>query len=135
MIKFHSQYPELLENRESKSEINIYSDIAMLNSRDNLGVNPMAMIIEPKAILPQVHDYILENFRDYQYVFTFDSELLELPNAKKLIFGTVSEWCEGEKTKMISMACSDKAMCEGHINRQTVARNLKDWIDLYGSWK
>lgn len=93
------------------------------------------LLIEPRSIQPNVYDYVLQVYDQYEYVFTHDSKLLNaLPNAKPILWGGV--WCRCEnpkKTKLISMICSDKELCDLHKERKRIARKYKDKIDVYGT--
>lgn len=93
------------------------------------------LLIEPRSIQPNVYDYVLQVYDQYEYVFTHDSKLLNaLPNAKPILCGGV--WCRCEnptKTKLISMISSDKELCELHKERKRIARKYKDKIDVYGT--
>jgi hypothetical protein len=93
------------------------------------------LLIEPRSIQPNVYEYVLNHYDEYEYVFTHDSKLLNaLPNAKPILWGGV--WCRSEnpeKTKLISMICSDKELCYLHKERIRIARKYKDKIDVYGT--
>jgi len=93
------------------------------------------LLIEPRSIQPNVYDYVLQVYDQYEYVFTHDSKLLNaLPNAKPILWGNV--WCRNEfleKKKLISMTCGDKALCDLHKERMRIARKYKDKIDVYGT--
>ena len=93
------------------------------------------LLIEPRSIQPNVYDYVLQVYDQYEYVFTHDSKLLNaLPNTKPILCGGV--WCRCEKpnkTKLISMISSDKELCELHKERKRIARKYKDKIDVYGT--
>ena len=110
----------------------VCDDFVMKNKREGKQV---ALLIEPKPIQPQVYEYMLEHYGEYEYVFTHDSQLLAvLPNAKPIIWGNV--WCRSEnpkKTKLISMTSSNKALCDLHKERMRIARKYKDKIDVYGT--
>lgn len=93
------------------------------------------LLIEPRSIQPNVYEYALQVAKEYEYVFTHDSQLLAvLPNAKPILWGGV--WCRSEnpkKNKLISMTSSDKELCELHKERKRIARKYKDKIDVYGT--
>ena len=93
------------------------------------------LLIEPRSIQPNVYEYALEVAKEYEYVFTHDSQLLAvLPNAKPILWGGV--WCRSEnpkKTKLISITSSDKELCELHKERKRIARKYKDKIDVFGT--
>ena len=93
------------------------------------------LLIEPKSIQPNVYEYALQVANQYEYVFTHDSQLLAvLPNAKPILWGGV--WCRSEnpkKTKLMSMICSDKELCDLHKERVRIAKKYKDKIDIFGT--
>ena len=71
----------------------------------------------------------------YESIFTHDQRLLSL--------GDKYKWCPAqgfwikdpkiyEKSKMISMISSNKAMCEGHKLRLDWVERIGDQVDLYG---
>ena len=71
----------------------------------------------------------------YEIIFTHDQQLLAL--------GDKYQWCPAqgfwikepkiyEKSKMISMIASNKAMCEGHKLRLEWVERIGDQVDLYG---
>ena len=99
----------------------VCDDWVLRNKREGKQV---ALLIEPRPIQPQVYEYMLTHYNEYEYVFTHDSQLLAtLPNAKPIIWGNV--WCRSEKpkkTKLISMTSSDKELCELHKIRKDIAR-------------
>jgi len=93
------------------------------------------LLIEPRPIQPNVYEYALQVYDQYEYVFTHDSKLLNaLPNSKPILWGGV--WCRCEnpvKDRLISMVSSDKEMCELHKERKRIARKYKDKIDVFGT--
>ena len=94
----------------------------------------VALLIEPRAIVPEAYEYISKHYDEFKYVFTGDDELLKLPNAKPIIWGGVWYREENpEKTKLICMISSDKEMCDLHKERKRIARKYKDKIDVYGT--
>jgi len=111
----------------------------------------VALLIEPRAIVPEAYEYISKHYDEFKYVFTGDDELLKLPNAKPIIWGGVwyrleeiditgyedkekkYKTIDPKKTKLISMICSDKELCELHKERKRIARKYKDKIDIYGT--
>lgn len=141
ILNYYSHYPEGLKNyipdyfNTVDGEINIYTDDFIIREYGNYKKNPLALLVEPRSIIPHVYEFVEEHFNEFLYVFTFDSKLLKLPNAKLYIYGQVQvSYPHDEKTKMISMACSDKDMCEGHRQRRTIANMIKDKIDVYGKF-
>ena len=90
----------------------------------------IALMIEPRGFLPKGYEYLENHYDEYRYIFTFDTELLKLPNALPIIYGTY--WCSSNsiKTKGISMISSEKELCEGHIKRKELARILDKIIHM-----
>lgn len=113
----------------------ITDDFVMKNEYKSISKDKkVALLIEPRAIVPEAYEYIKTHYNEFKYVFTGDDELLKLPNAKPIIWGGV--WYREEnpkKTKLISMICSNKEMCDLHKERKRIARKYKDKIDVYGT--
>lgn len=138
-IKLRSSYDSFPEKYgNSNKQINFYVDnnVYFLDNTDRNEECAIALLVEPRAIIPGTYQWMSENYHKFKYVFTFDSELLKLPNAKLLIYGQITaEFPDDAKTKNISMVASNKQECSGHINRQNIARALMDKIDTYGKFK
>lgn len=121
---FHSLYPDLLT-----TENEIYSDFFILDAPEGA----IVMLVEPRSIMPEVYEYVENNYNNFSIIYTFDEKLLQYKNSKLLIYGTVTtEEFNEQKTKNISMVCSDKDMCDGHRKRRELANQLKETIDTYG---
>lgn len=138
-IKLRSSYDSFPDQYgESDKQINFYVDnnVYFMDNTDRNEENAIALLVEPRAIIPGTYTWMEENYTKFKYVFTFDSKLLNLPNAKLLIYGQITaEFPNEPKTKNISMVASDKDFCEGHVNRQNVARSLSSKIDTFGKFK
>lgn len=122
---------------ESDKRINFYVDnnVYFLENTDRNETNAIALLVEPRSIIPGTYQWVTEHSDKFRYIFTFDSEMLKLPNAKLLIYGQITaEFPDIPKIKNISMVASDKDFCEGHRNRQDVARRLTGIIDTYGKF-
>jgi len=137
-IKLRSMYDSFPAHYgESDKQVNFYVDnnVYFLDNADRNVENAICLLVEPRSIIPNTYKWVEENFTKFKYVFTFDSEMLKLPNAKLLIYGQITaEYPDIPKTKNISMVASNKDFCEGHIQRQSVARALSDRIDTYGTF-
>ena len=138
-IRLNSAYDSFPKQfGESDKQVNFYVDysVMLLDKEEDIEGDSIALLVEPRAIVPGAYTWIEENYEKFKYVFTFDSELLKLPNAKLLLYGQITaEFPDIPKPKAISMVASDKDFCEGHINRQKVARALMERIDTYGKFK
>lgn len=98
-----------------------------------------ALLIEPRVICPKAYDYVSKHWNQFEYVFTHDDILLDtLPNAKPMPFGGVwGDFSDIHKTKNISILASQKRMCDLHIKRLELAKQLDKTglVDCYGTWK
>lgn len=137
-IKLRSMYDSFPEKYgTSDKQINFYVDnnVYYLDNTDRHVENAICLLVEPRAIIPNTYKWVSENWHKFKYVFTFDSEMLKLPNAKLLIYGQITaEYPDVPKTKNISMVASNKDMCKGHLQRRWVAMELSDRIDTYGTF-
>lgn len=127
--------PKYIEWVKEDCGISIYTD-EFIKTND-IDKNAMALLIEPRSIQPAIYEYIKENYTKFKYVFTHDDILLNaLPNAKKIVFGGIYDTSNSKKTKQISMVSSDKQMCELHIQRLKLIRELADnpKVDCLGTW-
>lgn len=121
---------------ESEGNLNIYVDNNVYFLQDRIDEHGVCLLVEPRAIIPSTYEWVEKKWNHFKYVFTFDSRILEkVPNAKLMYYGQITvDAPEVEKTKDISMVCSDKAFCDGHRRRQNVAFKLKPFIDTYGKF-
>lgn len=137
-IRLRSMYDSFPEKYgESEKQINFYVDnyVCDLDGPDKGIDNAIALMVEPRSIVPGAYDWIESNYDKFRYVFTFDSTLLKLPNAKRLIYGQITaEYPNTPKTKNISMVASNKDFCAGHRNRKRIANILSDRVDTFGKF-
>lgn len=136
-ITLRSMYDSFPEHYgESDKNVNFYVDNNVYFLNDRTDEAAICLLVEPRSIIPGTYTWVEEYYNKFQYVFTFDSKLLEtLPNAKMLIYGQITaEYPGGEKNKVISMVASDKDFCDGHIQRKQIATLLQDRIDTYGKF-
>lgn len=132
-LNFRSNYESFPREWGNKTgTIEMYIDNFVLLQENDMTPDALAIMVEPRAIYPDIYDWLERNYQRFKYVFTFDSKLLELPNAKLLIYGQITDEYPDQKTKDISMVASNKDFCDGHKNRQRVARALHKEIDTYG---
>jgi len=120
---FHSLYPDLIKTKQE-----IYSDTFIYKAPEGA----IIMLVEPRSIMPDVYEYVENNIYKFQLIYTFDSKLLQYQNTKLLIYGVVDAWSNDIKTKTVSMVCSNKDYCDGHLERREIAMKLKGKIDTYG---
>lgn len=100
----------------------------------------IAWLIEPPQIFPYGYQniHLVEDY--YDYIFTYNEELLSRsPKYKKMYFGacwvTPKNTKIYEKTKMVSIVASNKKWTKGHIFRHECIEKLhhKHNFDLWGS--
>ena len=96
-------------------------------------------LLESKFIKPGLVESIIENRQlvedTYDIIFTHDQRLLALGDKYKWVPAQgfwIKEPKIYEKTKMISMISSNKAMTEGQRTRLQWVEMLGDQIDVYG---
>ena len=100
----------------------------------------IAWILECRDIHPFAYDQVVTVEDKFDYIFTFDKELLERgPKYVKSVVASsrVSDDDAGihDKTKMLSLIASNKTWTRGHKLRHIVAKAIKDRyeVDLWGS--
>lgn len=97
----------------------------------------IAILIEPRTIIPETYAWIENHMDRFKYVFTHESKLEEkYENAMLFIFGGVYSYSDELKTKNISMICGNKNMCQLHMERMKLADRLeKLGVDILGTYK
>lgn len=108
-------------------------------SYDTLEYDPSAEVkvlvqLEPPSILNITQD-IMDNYDNFDLILTWNSELLEFPNAQKFIFGTCwIDWdnFKPDKQKQVSFITSNKSWAPGHKMRLSIWDGLEEAEDLNG---
>lgn len=108
-------------------------------SYDTLEYDPSAEVkvlvqLEPPSILNITQD-IMDNYDNFDLILTWNSELLEFPNAQKFIFGTCwIDWdnFKPDKQKQVSFITSNKSWAPGHKMRLFIWDGLEEAEDLNG---
>lgn len=100
----------------------------------------VAWLLEPRAIDSRTYSVIVDVEDDFDYILTYDEELLKRSSKYlKYVVGQsrVSDSDCGihQKTKLVSMIASHKRMSEGHRYRHEIINKLynKHKFDLWGS--
>lgn len=98
----------------------------------------IAWILEPKAIHPQVYTWVEQNNRLFDFVLTFDEDLIK-KGENYLYYPHGRCWIPNdhickEKTKRVSIIASSKNFTTGHKLRHEIIGKLaqKHNIDVYG---
>ena len=95
-------------------------------------------LVESPFVTPSAYEYVYNNWKQYDKIFTHSKRILERPNAYLLPIGgchldenEISY--EYEKTKLVSMMYSSKRFAPGHDIRFQIANTLNDVVSLMGS--
>lgn len=152
-LKLHSLYNHFPKHNPVDGEpfIHCYNDKFVINKKPER--NSIALLIEPRSLLPEPYRFIEEHPDKYKLIFTHDSILLStLPNARHILYGGVwgesgtqaSLWGENKftvpqfhdvpKTKGISFCSSNKEYCYLHRQRKEWAYKLEKDIDCMGTY-
>ena len=136
-IKMHAMYDHFpdLNPKEGETFIDCYSDSHVFECRSR-GKN-IALLLEPRSMLGDADRYVEEHADYFRYIFTHDSKLLSLPQARELNWGDVWLTTNSPKTKGISICTSYKNWCTLHKTRLELAEYYKDRpeVDVFcGDW-
>jgi hypothetical protein len=99
----------------------------------------IAWLVEPSSIHPRMYQQIHTVSYKFDYIFTFDDELLQSgPKFKRTLIGALrindKDIKLYTKTKLVSIIASEKNITEGHKLRHIVINKYKDIfnIDVWG---
>lgn len=95
----------------------------------------IAWILEPRAIHPHVYEWISQNNKLFDFVLTFDTDLIN--RGENFLYYPhgrcwINNYVEVEKQNKISIIASVKAHTIGHQLRHQVIHKLGSSIDVYG---
>lgn len=136
----HKQESRFIEWVDSGAEETFYVDRYIgLAFDDDHSKKKYAWLLESANICPDVLDDVKRNYlhyiRVYDAIFTHHQELIELHPKFKFspLYGSwITEPKLYDKSKLVSMICSNKLMCEGHQHRLYWAQKLQGKVDFYG---
>ena len=132
---------EIVHAQPSFGGATVFTDKDLLSPWvDNVkSKHKIAWILECRELHPFAYRHILAAEHKFDYIFTFDEELLQRGSkyVKSLIASSrVSDDDGGvhEKTKMLSLIASNKKSLRGHKLRHIIAEAIKDRydVDLWG---
>jgi len=103
--------------------IDIYIDNPNAINNSNYKVY---IVTEPKVVLPGYYGWLLENYKLFNKIITYDEELLKLPNSIKCVYGT--SWVKRISTikydnDKISFIIGNKNFAPGHSLRHSIYNN------------
>lgn len=96
----------------------------------------IAWLLEPRAIAQHNYDFIEKNHNLFDYVLTYDVDLLSISD-KFIFYPHGGCWIDKEdqkiheKNKMVSIILSAKKITTGHRFRHEIIENTKN-VDIYG---
>ena len=137
----NSEYIEWIRTNEPVSDTVILTDLCLqdIHKASKSIKRKVAWILEPRAIHPHVYEWIERNNRLFDFVFTFDTDLINrgenylyYPHGRCWI---PKDWTRTKApTKRISIIASGKDYAPGHKLRHEVINRLatKHNIDVYG---
>lgn len=136
-IKMYAMYDHFPEHNPVEGEpyIDCYADTYVRNCIND--GNNIALLLEPRSMIWDAYDYVLTHYKQFKYIFTHDSQLLRLPNAKMLNWADVWLTTDSPKTKGISLVTSPKDWCPLHHARLELYNYFKEHggVDVfYGDW-
>lgn len=106
---------------------------------DDISKKKYAWLLESKEIKPHIVEDIKRNYfhyvRTYDSIFTHNQELINLHPKFKFapLYGSwITDPKLYDKTKLVSMICSNKLMCTGHQHRLSWAQKFQGKVDFYG---
>ena len=120
-IKMHAMYDHFPDHNPQPGEpfIDCYSDSHVFEC-NGPGKN-IALLLEPRSMLRDADRYVDEHPEYFRYIFTHDSKLLQLPQARELNWADVWLTTDSSKTKGISLMTSFKNWCPLHKARLELA--------------
>jgi hypothetical protein len=136
----YKQESKFIEWVDSGAEETFYVDRYIgLAFDDDQSKKKYAWLLESGNICPDIVDDVTRNYlhyvRVYDAIFTHNQELVKLHPKFKFapLYGSwIPEAKLYDKSKLISMICSNKLMCDGHQYRLSWAQKLQSKVDFYG---
>lgn len=136
-IKIHSYYDDFPDNHVKKGQPYINCYVGDFCEFHEVEPDSIAVMLEPRSIEHLGYEYVEKHPEKFRYIFTYDSKLLQLPQAKFWVWASV--WCRADvpKTKGISMISSHKKCCELHLARTQLAKQFDTWdkVDCFGTFR
>lgn len=131
MHALYDHFPEL----KPKPIIECYAD-TFVKECTTAGKN-IALLLEPRSLIGEAYEYVERNADKFRYIFTHDSNILKLPNAKFFLWCNLWLQSDEKKDKSISLCTSYKNWCPLHNARLELAKYYEktSQVDVYyGDW-
>jgi hypothetical protein len=114
------------------NDVVIYTDMQIMR-QPKIGKVKIAWLLEPPEYEPKKYEYIKQNYREFDYIFTWDKNLLEI-DSRFILYTTGNSWIPRDeiaiysKDKLLSMSASWKKFMSGHaIRHQILDRYMKSY--------
>ena len=122
----------LSSDGQYKKKVHIAYDSISFKLECDLNV---LVLCEPPSII-DIAEQVREYHQAWDLILTWRDDLLDLPNARKFIFGCCwidwDTYRDVDKLKTISFNTSDKGYAPGHQLRQQIWEGLEDADDING---
>ena len=133
-----SRYIEWVRDNTPVSKSCFITDLCLHDVHKAAAVKrKVAWILEPRSIHPQTYAWIEQNNKLFDFVLTFDEQLLDkgenylyYPHGRCWI----KDYQHEDKTKLCSIFASEKRMTHGHRLRHQVIDRYKTQIDCFGNY-
>ena len=141
----HTDYSTLQKSKyfswyrgDEQKNICFFTDLSIYKvntTKDNVKI---AWLIEPRVINPSVYNFITNNYNSFDYILTYDSELLKLSD-KFLFYPHGGCWLKEsdkklyQKSKFCSIISSNKTQTDGHKLRHSIISSLGTKLGVYGN--
>ena len=131
-----NKHVEWVFNNELVSRSCFITDMCLADVSKASGVKrKIAWILEPKAIHPHVYEWIAVNNKKFDYVLTFDTELIQ--RGENFLYYPhgrcwINNYIEVPKSRSISIIASSKRTTIGHQLRHQVISRMGCDMDVYG---
>jgi hypothetical protein len=119
---------------------NFYIDEELVTAfQHGPSIKKYGWLLESKVVIPQVYEHFLENIdvymNVYELVFTSDRSIYLMHDRIKFVPANTL-WVKDlniyNKTKLLSMICSNNQLTEGHRDRLQWVNKLTGVADIYG---
>ncbi len=122
---------------EEKTNIGIYTDFSLSEINASNHKYNIALLMESPGVFGGPYNQIKEIEDKFDYIFTFDTELLKRSDKymSYCLGGTwipEKDWAVYHKTKFLSMISSVKDATYGQKLRHAVKASLSHRVDIYG---
>ena len=113
-----------------------FTDLHLREAISSSFKRKVGWLMEPRAIFPQIYDYADNNYNEFDFILTYDRQLLE-SGRNFLYYPHGRCWIKQrpyvkDKNKLCSTIISAKTTTEGHKLRIHLAQKYKDRFDVFG---